>query len=416
MSEQDLFRQEAIKAQSNKLDGEVIIAQPVSATLLTLSLMAAVAAVFVFLSTSSFNRKETVMGFLQPENGISRIAAPRNGVVEAVFVRDGDIVERGQPLLLLRTPEHLAGGASLNTLMATNLQEQITLLSNRKQQLERQAEFQEHELKQRVAFHSSQLEELLEQQDLARERLGINERRLTHLRSLTESGLLAIEEIRQQQELILNVRQQFAELRGNRQSHRAQLEQLSGELARLPGDMEQQLSLINSEITRLEHQQLELNARGEVLITASVGGIVTNLIVETGQHVQPSSSLVTIVPADSELKAILLIPTRAYGFVQTGQMTRIRFDAFPYQRFGLFEGQISKTSRSIVLPNEVQMPVVTQEPVYWVEATLAAQEIHAYGDSMPLQAGMLLSADVMLEQRSLLEWLFEPLLSLKGRM
>ncbi len=69
-----------------------------------------------------------------------------------------------------------------------------------------------------------------------------------------------------------------------------------------------------------------------------------------------------------------------------------------------------------MLSNEVQMPIAIQEPVYRVEATLAEQEIRAYGDSMPLQAGMLLSADVVLEQRSLLAWLFEPLLSLKGRI
>lgn len=108
----------------------------------------------------------------------------------------------------------------------------------------------------------------------------------------------------------------------------------------------------------------------------------------------------------------ILIPTRAYGFVQAGQTTRI----FSYQSFGLFEGEVSRTSRAIVLPNEVDMPVAIQEPVYRVEATLAAQEIRAYGGSMPLQAGMLLSADVVLEQRSLLAWLLEPLLSLKGRL
>lgn len=340
----------------------------------------------------------------------------RNGVVEALYVVDGDEVQAGQPLMLLRTPEHLSGGESLNALMTTNLAEQTSILAERKLQLARQAEFQKHELTQRIAFHNSQQEDLQEQQELARERLNINQLRLTDLQSLGERGLLAIEDIRQQQELVLNVRQQLAELRVTRQSHSAQAEQLRGELARLPGDTSQQLSLINAEISRLQHQQLELTARGEVLVTAPVAGVVTNLIAEIGHHVQPANSLVTIVPSDSELKAVLLIPTRAYGFVQSGQTTRIRFDAFPYQRFGLFEGEVSTTSKSIVLPNEMDMPVAIQEPVYRVEATLAAQEIRAYGDSMPLQAGMLLSADVVLEQRSLLAWLFEPLLSLKGQL
>ena len=405
-----------MQAQANKLDGDVLIAQPVSSIVLTLCLVAAVVMTIIFLSTSSFNRKETVSGFLQPDAGISRVTAPRSGVVRAIYVSDGEVVEQGQPLMLLNTPEHLSGGESLNVLMTRNLAEQTSILNERKLQLVKQADFQEQELTQRIAFHQSQLEDLQEQQDLARERLSINELRLTDLQSLGERGLLAIEDIRQQQELMLNVRQQLAELRVTRQSHRAQVEQLSGELARLPGDTAQQLSLVNAEISRLQHQQLELNARREILITAPISGVVTNLIAEIGHHVQPANSLVTIMPNGSELKAILLIPTRAYGFVKSGQATRIRFDAFPYQRFGLFEGEVSRTSRSIVLPNEVDMPVAIQEPVYRVEATLAAQEIRAYGDPMPLQAGMLLSADVMLEQRSLLAWLFEPLLSLKGRI
>ncbi|WP_334021666.1 hypothetical protein [Alteromonas sp. S015] len=62
------------------------------------------------------------------------------------------------------------------------------------------------------------------------------------------------------------------------------------------------------------------------------------------------------------------------------------------------------------------MPVNIQEPVYRVEVALSTQEIRAYCNSVPLQPGMLLSADVVLEQRSLLHWLFEPILSLKGHV
>ncbi|WP_417441505.1 HlyD family secretion protein [Idiomarina sp.] len=416
MSNEGLFRNSAIKAQANKLDGDVIVAQPVSTTVLTSCLLAAVAIAIVFLASSSFNRKETVSGFLQPDSGISKIAAPRNGVISAIYVNDGELVKKGQPLILLKTPEYLAGGESLSELISGNLIEQVEILNNRAAQTRRQSDSQKQELEQRIKYHTAQLRDMQEQQDLLQERLDLNKARLTDMSTLSDSGLLATDEVRQQQELILNARQQLAELRVTQQSHESQLEQLSGELARLPDETDQQLSVINSEITRLEQQQLELGARSEILITAPVGGVVTNLIAEVGQQVQPAGSLVTVLPNNTELKAMLLIPTRAYGFIKPGQNTKIRFDAFPHQRFGLFDGKISRTSKSIVLPNEIDMPVTVQEPVYRVEATLTAQEIRAYGESMPLQAGMLLSADVVLEQRSILAWLFEPLLSLKGRI
>ena len=122
------------------------------------------------------------------------------------------------------------------------------------------------------------------------------------------------------------------------------------------------------------------------------------------------------MPIDDVLKAVLLVPTRAFGFVKAGQQTRIRFDAFPYQRFGLFEGEVTHAANSILLPGEVEMPITIQEPVYRVEVALGKQEIRAYGNSVPLQPGMILSADVVLEQRSLLNWLLEPILSLKGQV
>ncbi|WP_243695511.1 hypothetical protein [Rheinheimera sp. D18] len=53
-----------------------------------------------------------------------------------------------------------------------------------------------------------------------------------------------------------------------------------------------------------------------------------------------------------------------------------------------------------MLPNEVDMPVAVQEPVYQVEVALAAQHIRAYGNRVPQQSGILLSADIVLEQRS----------------
>jgi membrane fusion protein len=126
--------------------------------------------------------------------------------------------------------------------------------------------------------------------------------------------------------------------------------------------------------------------------------------------------ILTIVPEDSSLYAVLLVPTRAFGFIRPGQETRMRYDAFPYQRFGLYKGEVTQYSTSVLLPNEVSTPVPVNEPVYQVHVRLDSQAVKAYGAEVPLQSGMLLSADIVLEQRSLLNWLFEPILSLRGRL
>lgn len=102
--------------------------------------------------------------------------------------------------------------------------------------------------------------------------------------------------------------------------------------------------MINAEQSRLNQQQAEIGARGQILLRAPIDGKVTNIIVKVDTTVKQQMSLATIVPENSLLKAVLLVPTRAFGFVQPGQQARIRFDGFPYQRFGLFEGEVMRAS------------------------------------------------------------------------
>ena len=56
------------------------------------------------------------------------------------------------------------------------------------------------------------------------------------------------------------------------------------------------------------------------------------------------------------------------------------------------------------------------EPLYRITVALDAQSVPAYGAAQPLAAGMQLDADVLLERRRLVEWLFEPLLGVAGRV
>lgn len=416
MSEQGLFRANAVKQQSARLDGEVIIAQPLSSSVLTLILFGVVVIIVVFLSLTSFNRKETVTGYLKPDTGLAKVVSLRSGVVQQVYVDDGQQVQAGDKLALLVIPEHLAAGASLTDTLFQALEQQTDLVNLRRQQLKSQFAQQEAEYNARLTLSQNLLNDIGAQQRLLTQRLLLNQQRLVNFKALNQQGAISTLELQQQHELVLNIQQQLAELNASEQNQKAQLTQLDGLLQRLPSELEQQLTLLDSDISRLKQQQTELNARGELLITAPISGRVTNLVAQAGNNTQPGQQLLTIVPDNARLQAVLLVPTRAYGFVQPGQRTRLRFDAFPYQRFGLYEGEVIKTAQAIVLPGEVDMPVAVQEPVYRVEVTLDSQHIRAYGNSVPLQSGMLLSADIVLEQRSLLAWLFEPVLSLKGRL
>jgi membrane fusion protein len=113
----------------------------------------------------------------------------------------------------------------------------------------------------------------------------------------------------------------------------------------------------------------------------------------------------------------MLIPVHSAGFIDEGQALNIRYDAFPYQKFGMQSGHILRISKTLILPGELNdAPVIANEPAYLVTAELINETLVAYGEHIQLKAGMTFSADIELSQRTLIEWLLEPLYSLSGRL
>ena len=122
-----------------------------------------------------------------------------------------------------------------------------------------------------------------------------------------------------------------------------------------------------------------------------------------------------IVPDKAELTAELYAPTRAVGFVDPGEETRLLYDAFPYQRFGSFGGKVTNISRIAIDPRESDIPFPFEEPVYRITVKLDRQAVKAFGDLNHLQAGMTLKANIVLERQSFLAWLLQPLNAVLNR-
>src|SRR5690606_20462023 len=101
--------------------------------------------------------------------------------------------------------------------------------------------------------------------------------------------------------------------------------------------------------------------------------------------------------------------------IAPGDGVLLRYQAFPYQKFGHHQGKVARISRSALNLVELGAPVGNAqagEPYYRVIVTLTRQTVMALGDDEQLKPGMLLDADILGECRKLIEWVFEPLYSL----
>ena len=198
---------------------------------------------------------------------------------------------------------------------------------------------------------------------------------------------------------------------------------LEAEREALPLRTETRLAELDRNVEALEQELLEAEVLREIVITAAQAGTVTGLRAAQGSSADTSTPLLSIVPAGSELSAQLFVPSKAIGFIRPGQDVQLRYEAFPYQKFGQHLGAVSSVSLSAVSPNELgaQLAGLTSllsgdEAVYIVTIRLARQTVTAYGEAVALQPGMQLEADVVIETRRLIEWVFDPLFTLTGKL
>ena len=114
----------------------------------------------------------------------------------------------------------------------------------------------------------------------------------------------------------------------------------------------------------------------------------------------------------------MLLPSRAIGFIEPGSRVVLRYQAFPYEKFGQQYGRVDDVSRSALSPADVASLVGQQarEPLYRVQVALDRQTVPAYGKAEPLKPGMALEADILMERRRLIEWMFEPLYGIGHRL
>lgn len=149
-------------------------------------------------------------------------------------------------------------------------------------------------------------------------------------------------------------------------------------------------------------------------IRSPIDGIISSIIYKKGQYTNLSKPLAKIIPGDSDLVAELFIPVKKAGFLNKDNKIIIRYDAYPYERFGTYKATIKEISQSIITDDEEDKPILIGEPYYKITAELDKQSVTVYGTEKKLQHGMTLSAVIVGQKRKVWQWILDPLYSYFG--
>jgi membrane fusion protein len=411
-----LFRQEAIDAQREKLLGEVSIARPVPASVFTLLALAFAAMLIGFMFWGEYTRRERVEGFLAPDAGAAPILAPEAGTLVELMIREGDEVAAGTPIARLSLERGTASGVTSADLVQRELSLRVANLEAEKENIRLLADQQKDQLRRRIDDLQKELRQSDAEIRLQQTRVASAREDFQRTQQLVKDGFVSDTALTAKRNEHLDQQVKLEALRRSRASIERDLRAAQSDLPAVDLRARQQIDQLAREKGQLQQNLVQEEVRRETVMRAPIAGTVTNIAASRGASLAADAPLATVLPAGSGLEAQLLVPTRAIGFVQPGNEVVLRYDAFPFQRFGQYRGTVHNVSRTVWSPGEKVGPMTVREPVYRIDVRLDRQTVAAGGQQVGLRPGMLVNADILLEKRTVFEWIFEPVLELRGRL
>ena len=168
-------------------------------------------------------------------------------------------------------------------------------------------------------------------------------------------------------------------------------------------------AVIREQAHALAMEESRILGEGAQRVLAPRDGMVVSVRVDAGDGVQPGQALLDIVPPGSVLQGRLFVPSVAMGFVEPGQEVRVYLDAFPYERHGAQSGRVSLVSATALTQGEAPMGQIQGGAHYRVDVDFPHGFALSPVQMQALRPGMTVTADLVRDYGTLVDWIMEPL-------
>ncbi|OUS11688.1 hypothetical protein A9Q89_08125 [Gammaproteobacteria bacterium 53_120_T64] len=409
----NIFRKEVLNNKNNNWLGKTLLIQPLSFYVITTALVLVVGVALVYLICAEYTRKEHVNGYLVPDKGVIKIIPSQAGFYSKILVNNGDLVSRGSPVAVVNAQYTIDGGENVERLLLKELQLENLNIDGRIDLEYKKLNSEIESLTSRAEGLERELEQLRQQESLQKKRLLLAQQLRKSYQDLRNKYFISDIEYEEQYEKVLNYEQEQSAFARQIIIKSNELVKARHDLGRIPLLTQERVASLESEQSTLRRRITEISGRESYVLTAPAKGRIATLRMSEGQITAPGEVMADLLPEGASLQAHLYVPSRAIGFITPGLAVNVQYHAFPYQHFGAYLGRVLEVSDTILSPSELSIELPLKEPVYKVVVALDGQQVSAYGEALDLQVGMLLSADISVDTRSLMDWLLDPLYRLK---
>ncbi|MBW8184156.1 HlyD family secretion protein [Shewanella nanhaiensis] len=410
-----LFRKEVLERGDSNSLGTVFLRQPKEYQWIAILMFLVVSGLLVFLFVGTYTKYADVFGVITVDKGLVKVSARREGQIIEQLVEQGDSVTKGDLLYVISTDRHSSFDQNLDQ---TILTQQMELQSSLERDLKIAEEASGLELaliKSKILSKTTEIEQINAQLAIYDQRVELSGAGLARNEKLLKAGHTNQAQLDKVIEEHLALKSKRNDLLMKLNSTQSLLAELTNELELKPGIFKEKHNRLKRNLIENKQRITEVSSNIDYRIYAPLTGVIGSQLTHVGEFVRPGNTMVSLIPQGSKLQAELYVPATSIGFIKPAQEVSMRYSAFPYQHFGLHSGRVLSVSKVISLPEELETSVELTGAVYKVIVGLDSQSVSAQGEELSLGVGMELEASVKLENRSLVQWILEPIYSLRNR-
>jgi membrane fusion protein len=419
-SSEPLFRHQVLDGARNAFHGEILLTRPVSFSIITFLFVGIASSLVLFVATFGFARKAHVSGVIMPTGGLIRLVAGQAGVIVERRVEEGQAVAAGDPLFVLSSARFSATLGDADSTISELLQERRKSLVAEQGQSALQWGQRIEATTRRVEQFTAEAERVASQVALQEQRIGLATTALQRYRDLADVSYISRAQLQDKTADLIDQQQRLHDLERARSTALRDLSAARAELRDQQSQVRRDAMTLERSISSTEQEFADNEAKRRIVVRTPQAGQIAAVTAESGQTVGATQTLASLVPEGSVLEGELLIPSRSIGFLKPGQQVLVRYQAFPYQKFGQYRGKVREISRTAMRAEEIStlLPgtISTNEPMYRARIELEKSSVIAYGAEQPLRPGMLLEASIVLDERKIYEWVLEPLLGISEKI
>ncbi|MCB1645246.1 MAG: HlyD family efflux transporter periplasmic adaptor subunit [Pseudomonadales bacterium] len=410
----DLYTQESRLYRRQQDLGQSRIVAPPALLPLCVFLISVIITITAFLMLNDYTRRETVSGILSYRFPTLRVISESGGKLGSLEVVAGQQVRKGD--LLASVYRDQPGQLAFGQDALADFTDQLEKLQEARRSQQSATDIRLRSMEGKLTATQQAIEEKRAIAEIQRQKEQANAKLAQSIGLLADKGFISELDRQRLAESWLTIRQELLQLEAAIAADEALCEELRLSIVALEAQAHSDLASLDARISQVEQSRNTMIRQSFERIFAPADGTIITINRTPGATIAGRESLLTLRPADNALQASLFIPPRAAGFLAPGQSVRLLYDAYPHQQFGSATGQLQKISGHPLTSIENPLIPAGIPPVFLAQAALERPTLSAYGEEHALREGMTLRADIVLDSRSLFDWLLEPLYALRGRI